>query len=107
MPSYYLEIEYTRHDGTKFHEMGTHIIATVDGRLNRYNASQTLINNARFIASGHHPKVTLLGVFRSPLSGRSSDTPTHLPDGRKNVVIIPMTLEERREYLANGGKVHP
>jgi len=105
MATAFLEIEYTRHDGTKFHELGTHVIAQYDGRWSTWRATEALIDNARFIASNNnYAAVTLLGVRRlGDYSGRVYP----LPDGSRNLKITPMTIEERREYRANGGYAHP
>lgn len=101
----FLEIEYTRHDGSKFHEMGTHVIAKVDGRFGALRATDALIDNARFIASsGDYAAVTLLGVRRQ---GDYSGRVYPLPDGSRNLKITPMTPDERREYRNNGGYAHP
>lgn len=110
MPSYYLKVKYTYPDGRTGELMGTQTIATIDGRLGHYKASRALIDNSRFIAGWDRipdddVSFVLEGV--TPTSLWTSNRVYPLPDGRRSVPIIPMTLDERREYLANGGKVHP
>lgn len=105
MTTAFLEIEYTRHDGTKFHELGTHVIAHYDGRWAAWRAADALIQNARFIASSSdYAAVTLLGI---QCPGDYSRHTYPLPDGRRNVRIAPMTHEERAAYRASGGYFHP
>lgn len=105
MAHVFLEIEYTRNDGTKFHELGTHVIAHYDGRWSAWRATHALIDNARFIASsGDYATVTLLGIQRP---GDHSRRVYPMPDGSRNLKITPMTPDERREYRALGGYAHP
>lgn len=104
MSTAFLEIEYTTHNGSTFHEMGTHVIAKIDRRFTVWNQSDQLIQNARFIAStGDYASIKLIGIR---YSGRS-DQVRPLPDGRKNVPIAAMSKDERASYLAAGGYHHP
>jgi hypothetical protein len=104
MPSYFMEIEYTRADGTTYHEGGTHVITWVDGRFGAERATDTIVQNARFIAADRYPQATLVGVQKP---GDYSRTVYPLPDGSRNVTLTPMTADERKAYRADGGYVHP
>lgn len=103
MTTHFLEIEYTRANGSTFRETGTQTIAHVDGRFGAWRATDSLIQNARFIASSRYP-ATLKGVTRArDYSGRVYS----LPDGSRDVALTPMTSAERADYLSTGGYVHP
>ena len=109
MPTYYLKVTYTLPNGMTGELMGTQTIAQVDGRFGPERATETLIDNARFIAGWDRPQdgatFSLEGI--TPASMWLTNKVLPLPNGRKHVAITPMTLAERREYLSNGGKVHP
>ena len=93
MPAYQMEIEYTRHDGTTCHEFGTHVITRTDGRHSSWRQANNIIANARYIASAQYPTATLIGLRQY-----GTDRIMNLPDGRRNIPIVAMNLEERQEY---------